>query len=128
MAIVARAGGSQRRDIDPRRQEAFKTAGHEEKLRFFDSVWGNQQLHLQILGVHPDHWRRGIGSSLVRWGMDRASKENVPLTVLASSLGLSLYSRLGFRNLGSSFTQVPGEEVKVDTEALVFEPMSVGVA
>ncbi|KAK1826340.1 gnat family [Podospora conica] len=124
MAFIARSGGAQRRDIDPRRQEAFKTIGNREKQQFFDSVWGDQQLHLQILGVHPDCWRRGIGSKLVRWGVDLASKEKIPLTVLASSLGLSLYTRLGFRDLGSSVTQVPGEVEKVDTEALVYEVSS----
>ena len=40
----------------------------------------------------------------MRWGMDRASKEDIFLTVLASLLDLSLYARLGFRDLGSSFT------------------------
>ncbi len=55
MAIVAQAGGATRRDADPRRQATFRAAGNEDKQRFFDGVWGDQQLHLQILGVHPDH-------------------------------------------------------------------------
>lgn len=124
-AIVAQAGGAKRRDVDPRRQAAFRAAGIEGKERFFDNVWGHQQLHLQILGVRPDHWRRGIGSELVRWGMNTATAKKIPLTVLASPMGLHLYTRLGFRKLGRSITQVPGEDEKVDTECLVYESPSL---
>ncbi|KAF4478558.1 gnat family [Fusarium agapanthi] len=121
MATVAKAGGSSRRDVAPRRQAAFRTAGDYEKQHFFDHVYGDNQLHLQILGVHPDHWRRKIGAKLVGWGLEEAKRHKLPVTLMAGSGGRHLYSSLGFRSLGSSVTQVPGEEESVDAEAMVFE-------
>ncbi|KAF5675404.1 gnat family protein [Fusarium circinatum] len=121
MATVAKAGGSSRRDVAPRRQAAFRTAGDYEKQHFFDHVYGDNQLHLQILGVHPDHWRRKIGAKLVGWGLEEAKRHKLPVTLMAGSGGRHLYSSLGFKSLGSSVTQVPGEEESVDAEAMVFE-------
>ncbi len=124
MLRVAQAGGANRRDVDANRQAAFRAAGSEQKERQIDSIYGDSQLHLQILGVHPDHWRRKIGTQLVRWGMEKATRENIPLTVVAGPLGLHLYSDLGFKNLGEYITQVPGEEEKVSSDAMVYEPLS----
>ncbi|KAJ4309917.1 hypothetical protein N0V84_011241 [Fusarium piperis] len=121
MATVVKAGGSSRRDIAPRRQAAFRTVGDYEKQHFFDDVYGGNQLHLQILGVHPDHWRRKIGAGLVQWGLEEAERHKLPLTLMTGSGGRHLYSSLGFRSLGSFSTQVPGEEESVDAEAMIFE-------
>lgn len=120
MATVARAGGSKRRDVEPQRQAAFQAASGEKKQRFFDE-YGDRQLRLKILGVHPDHWRRGIGSELVRWGMNRASEEGIPVTLVAGSQGLHLYSRLGFKTLGEYVTQVSGEEECVKSYGMVYK-------
>jgi hypothetical protein len=56
--------------------------------------------------------------------MEKATRENIPLTVVAGPLGLHLYSDLGFKNLGEYITQVPGEEEKVSSDAMVYEPLS----
>ncbi|KAF4468528.1 gnat family [Fusarium albosuccineum] len=124
MAMTAQMGGSTRRDVAPQRQAAFRAAGAYEKQHFFDNVYGSDQIHLQILGVHPDHWRRKIGSQLVGWGMDEARQHKVPLTLMAGSTGQHLYSNLGFRSLGTSITQAPGEEEMVDAVAMVYEPQT----
>jgi hypothetical protein len=55
MATVAQEGGAKRRDVAPHRHAAFRAACNVEKKRFLDDVWGDKQLHLHILGVHPDH-------------------------------------------------------------------------
>lgn len=123
MATVAQAGGAQRRDVAPARQAAFRATAKRVVERFFDSVYGDRQIHLQILGVHPDHWRRGVGSKLVRWGMDKAEEEEMPLTLLAGSVGFHLYSSLGFRQVGSTVFQVPGEAEAIDAKAMVYEPV-----
>jgi hypothetical protein len=53
--------------------------------------------------------------------MSTAQKEHLALTVMASPMGSRLYTHLGFRSLGKRDVQVPGEEEKVQLEAMVFE-------
>jgi len=62
-----------------------------------------------------------IGSDLVYWGISQADEQHVLLTVMASPFGFLLRSKLGFKTLGNSITQVPGEEEKVDSDAFVYE-------
>lgn len=121
MAAVARLGAGERRDVAPQRQAAFKNAATNAKQRFFDGHWGDRQVHLQILGVHPSARRQGIGAALVRFGMDLAKAEAVPLTLLASPMGALLYASLGFRVMGDEVVQVPGEDEKVEIRAMVRE-------
>ncbi|EJD48813.1 hypothetical protein AURDEDRAFT_162273 [Auricularia subglabra TFB-10046 SS5] len=37
--------------------------------------------HLQALGIHPSHQRRGIGSALVKAGEDKAKAQGVPVCI-----------------------------------------------
>lgn len=53
--------------------------------------------HVHMLAVSPRWQRRGVASTLLQWGFDRAREEQVPLTLLASATGLALYRKLGFR-------------------------------
>ena len=122
MTVVAQAGGAKRRDVIAKRQAAFRTSGNDAKKRLIDDIYSVNQLHLQILGVNPDHWRQKIGTQLVRWGLDTAAKESIPLTLFAGSAGMPLYLSLGFKHLGRSIVQVQGEEEAITAEALVYEP------
>ncbi|KAF3921873.1 hypothetical protein AA313_de0209924 [Arthrobotrys entomopaga] len=53
-------------------------------------------LHLNILVVDPKYQRRGIGEALVRWGVNKAIKENIPSTLEASRAGKKVYLKCGF--------------------------------
>ena len=52
---------------------------------------------LDGLAIDPAYQRRGIGSKLMEWGMERSKEEGIPITLDASSAGLRLYQKLGFR-------------------------------
>ncbi|WPG98306.1 Hypothetical protein R9X50_00109400 [Acrodontium crateriforme] len=53
-------------------------------------------LSLDILTIHPDHQRRGVGGALVKWGTDIADKLNVETIVESSRFGKGLYLKNGF--------------------------------
>ena len=56
---------------------------------------------LDTLGTHPDYWRRGAGSLLVKWGCDLADADGVSAYVDASKDGAPLYAKYGFVDEGS---------------------------
>ena len=51
------------------------------------------------MGVHPDHRRRGVGSMLVQWGIDKADSLGLESAVEASDQGRYLYEGFYFRAL-----------------------------
>lgn len=51
---------------------------------------------LAILVTDPDHWRRGAGGLLVKWGVDLANQNGLPAYVEATEKGSSVYRRGGF--------------------------------
>ncbi|EUC40781.1 hypothetical protein COCMIDRAFT_40950 [Bipolaris oryzae ATCC 44560] len=117
---VARKGGAQRRDVAPHRQAAFKAGCTEEEAKL-EELWGDRQLHLQILGVHPRYRRKHVGSRLVKWGLQKGCEDGVPVTLIAGEFGLSLYKTLGFQEFGTFVTQAQGEDLKIHSWGMVFE-------
>ena len=50
-----------------------------------------------ILVTHPDHHRRGAGSMLTKWGLEKADKAKLPVYLEASEEGRPVYAKLGFK-------------------------------
>ena len=117
---VLKNGGSTRRDINPARQRVFVEGGAESRKYF--AKYGNDQITLQILATHPEHWRRGYGTLLCQYGMKIAEEEDLVVTLVAGKTGGNLYKKLGFTYLGTLVRQVPGEEEQIVSEAMVYEP------
>ncbi|KAF1828283.1 acyl-CoA N-acyltransferase [Decorospora gaudefroyi] len=66
---------------------------------FFSHFWHGsraQNWYLEILAVHPDHAGQGFGRELVTWGLDRARKEGVHASVVASEGADAFYLKCGF--------------------------------
>ena len=122
MLDVSRAGGSTRKDANLKRMGAFRDAGSQGKKLFFNDTYGDDQIHLQILGSHPNFIRRGFGSMLTKWSMSVAKNDNVVVSLIASPMGSLLYSHLGFKSLGKAVVQVPEEAEKVYLEAMLLDP------
>ncbi|KKY15003.1 putative gnat family [Diplodia seriata] len=51
---------------------------------------------LALLVTHPDHYRRGAGSMLIRWGTEHADRDGLICFLEASEAGRPLYKRHGF--------------------------------
>lgn len=58
----------------------------------FDDYW-----YLQHLAIDPAFQRRGIGTLLTKWGVERAREEGCCVTLDASAAGKPMYERLGFQ-------------------------------
>ncbi|KAK3293658.1 uncharacterized protein B0H64DRAFT_466274 [Chaetomium fimeti] len=121
---------------DLTRQSAFRAALEKHKAELFDTQYGGRRQHqhpqpqtghghghghvfLKILLTHP-HWqKRGAGTALASWGIAQARALGVPTTVFASPMGLTLYRRLGFREVGRFRVQLAGEPDFLEIPALV---------
>ncbi|MCJ1441851.1 MAG: hypothetical protein MMC23_002343 [Stictis urceolatum] len=72
---------------------------------------GNGHVWLQFLGVDPKFQRKGVGGLLMRWGMETARREGVPVGLTASPQGLSLYMKWGFEEVGLNLQYAGMEDV-----------------
>ncbi|KAJ9664040.1 hypothetical protein H2198_000543 [Neophaeococcomyces mojaviensis] len=59
----------------------------------------DQHWELELLGVHPDFRRRGIGKMMLQWGFEKATRDGVPLILTATLAGEKLYLHCGFREV-----------------------------
>ena len=55
---------------------------------------------VNLVAVSPAHQRKGIGAMLMRWGMERATNDNVPVWLYATSEGTPLYRKLSMEEHG----------------------------
>lgn len=110
-----------RRDGNEARMAAWATIMPQAKGRIFNSRFGKQHIHLQVLATHPARQRLGAGSQLCCEGIILAQEHNLAITVFASPMGKRLYSKLGFQPLGNVDVYVTGEEERVTIAALALE-------
>lgn len=54
---------------------------------------------INYLAVHPDYQRKGLGSRLLRIGLDAADRDNAEAFLIATAKGAPLYSKMGFREV-----------------------------
>jgi predicted N-acetyltransferase YhbS len=77
----------------------------EETFPFFSNLWSGsreQNWYLDMLATHPDFEGQGLGSELVTWGIEEASKENVCASVISALGKEGFYGRFGFIEIGRS--------------------------
>ncbi|KAF3909933.1 hypothetical protein ABW20_dc0101377 [Dactylellina cionopaga] len=67
-----------------------------------DSMTEDKYLVLQALVTSPEYQGQGVGSQLVKWGVDRADAAKLACWCHASPAGNQLYLKAGFRELGSN--------------------------
>ncbi|KAJ5652712.1 hypothetical protein N7507_010138 [Penicillium longicatenatum] len=74
--------------------------GYEKNRK---KVMGEERhIFLDTLCTHPDYWRRGAGSMIVKWGCDLADKEGVSAYLDSSKEGAPLYQKFGFVDEGTA--------------------------
>lgn len=66
---------------------------------FFEDV--QDYWELEVLAVDPAFQRQGLGSRLLSWGMDQASRCLLPVVVAATLNGEHLYKKYGFQECGN---------------------------
>jgi GNAT superfamily N-acetyltransferase len=56
--------------------------------------------YLQEVAVVPRYRLQGVGKALLKWGQDWATKEDLPILLVATRPGIRLFQRAGFVNYG----------------------------
>ncbi|MEM7021649.1 MAG: GNAT family N-acetyltransferase [Pseudomonadota bacterium] len=80
-----------------RRGEVFDLMGELGEHHPHTPHW-----YLPVIGVHPDHYSRGIGTELLLQGLERADTDALPAYLEATTdKSRELYERLGFRATGT---------------------------
>jgi GNAT superfamily N-acetyltransferase len=72
--------------------------------------------YLNLLFTHPDHYRKGVGRLLTRWGTERADEKGVECYLEGSIEGKPLYLKEGFverREMAFSIKEYGDEEEDV---------------
>ncbi|PGH16627.1 hypothetical protein AJ80_05129 [Polytolypa hystricis UAMH7299] len=64
-----------------------------------ENMKGKRIAHLTILVVAPDFQGQGIGSALIKYGLDIADKENMPAWLEASEAGYPVYKKFGYKDV-----------------------------
>lgn len=64
--------------------------------------------YLNLLGTRPDRQGRGVGHTLVRWGLAAAEAEDVWAAVIAAKGKDTFYQRRGFEFIDGSATAGEG--------------------
>lgn len=59
-------------------------------------IEGQSHICLHMLAVSPHHQHQGIGSAMLKWGLDKADDKGMPVCLEASRAGRKLYERWGF--------------------------------
>ncbi|PYI11678.1 hypothetical protein BO78DRAFT_303362 [Aspergillus sclerotiicarbonarius CBS 121057] len=106
---VPQAPGDKNKTIWPPSSDAdlcerfFQVMESEKK-----SVMGEKEyFYLDMLGTRPEFNGRGIGSRLLRWGLDRADTAGVETFLASTPQGRGLYERYGLRVV-REYEVVPG--------------------
>ena len=100
----------------------FEESLEKARTRYFKQIYGENRMHLRLLVTHPDYQRHGAGGNLVKWGIEKAQKDKLALTLFASPIGGHLYRKLGFRDLSVIKTQVDGESESISTGVMAYVP------
>lgn len=106
------------------RSQAFREASKVAKANFFDAQYTGGYMYLKILLCHPNYRRRGAGTSLVKWGMSVAQFQGFNTALLSSPMGVPLYHKLGFQEIGRFEVKVEGDEEKLEIPAMVYRAPS----
>ncbi|EXJ59366.1 uncharacterized protein A1O5_12247 [Cladophialophora psammophila CBS 110553] len=61
----------------------------------------NDYWEVDHLSVNPAYHRKGIGSTMVKYMQTVASKDNLPIVLVASKKGRPMYKKLGFVDYGA---------------------------
>jgi len=63
-------------------------------------LWNNERyVYCNVLAVHPDYQRRGIGELIFKYGMGIAEQVQLPIYIESSKEAQRLYEKMGCRRL-----------------------------
>lgn len=51
-----------------------------------------------VVAVHPKHQRKGVATTLMRWGLAEADKSGADTFIIATDVGRKAYMTVGFED------------------------------
>ncbi|OJJ73354.1 hypothetical protein ASPBRDRAFT_41024 [Aspergillus brasiliensis CBS 101740] len=97
-------------DSEKQRVMGGRKEGYFCELSFYllrISLGNADRSDLDMLGTLPQFNGRGIGSRLLRWGLDRADEKGVPTFLASTPAGRPLYEKYGFEAV-EEYEVIPG--------------------
>ncbi|CZT21231.1 uncharacterized protein RCC_07094 [Ramularia collo-cygni] len=88
-------------------------------------LWGGRPyILLNLLCVHQDFQRMGVGKALMEWGVKLADEVHLPVHIEASPAGVYLYRKMGFREVDVAVVKAEEWDGGYDREyiAMVRDP------
>jgi len=84
-------------------EPADKRDAVKEVLRIMEdgrrrTMQGRPYALLMYMCVDPAYWRRGVGGTLLKWGMARCDELGIPGYLEASDMGYPMYKHYGWRD------------------------------
>ena len=111
-----------RRDTDPDRVKAFRSTLLQKEAEVIEPTYGKDLIYLLHLISRPFFARQGGATSLLKWGQDFAREKKVPLSLFGSLMGVGLYKKLGFQDLGDALLERDDGEASMPYRAMVWTP------
>ncbi|KAJ8058017.1 hypothetical protein OCU04_013189 [Sclerotinia nivalis] len=115
------AGIKTRKDRDPIYDAAFLKVISDARKEFTAMFEGNE-IYLNLIGTHPDFRRRGYATQLLKWGIERAERDNAPLVLIASPMGEPTYLASGFKELERVDVVVEGDYENQEIVKMLYRP------
>lgn len=66
---------------------------------FFSCLHSFSITAADIVVVDPMHRRKGVGSMLMRWGLDKAENSETDAYIVATDVGRDMYLTVGFQDV-----------------------------
>ncbi|KAL2824990.1 acyl-CoA N-acyltransferase [Aspergillus pseudoustus] len=83
-----------------------------------EKYYREDDIVLEFIATRPDQQGRGVGKALLRWGMERADKQQRRIYLEATTPGFPLYAKMGWESLDKAeidYTRWGGEGTQVLT-------------
>lgn len=109
-----------RHDVDRAREAAFSKTMSSYAREHFVAEFGDRHLHLGMIATHPDYQRRGAAGMMLRWGIDKAEREGLAISLFASPMGKPVYQHMGYEVRDVVRVQVEGEEEFITETAMAY--------
>ncbi|KAH7381144.1 hypothetical protein DE146DRAFT_277847 [Phaeosphaeria sp. MPI-PUGE-AT-0046c] len=84
------------RDMNLTRANYMNDKSTDVLRKYVEEPFGQDQLYLDMLGVHPDYQLHGAGTRLVAQGVERGGKAGVNVTLVALPTSEGFYAHIGF--------------------------------
>lgn len=109
-----------RRDGDRNRMAAFSKTMDGVQKKYWETLYPHNY-HLLLLATHPEYRRRGAGTALSKWGIEKGLSAGMDIGVEASPMGFPLYKHLGFVLLEVLMVEPQHDDARLPVKVMVFE-------